>query len=68
MPTAPFTMLATILEANPYLGRLLTGRIQTGTVKVNMPVKAHDPRRATDRARPHHQNSDLPRSGARAGR
>ena len=27
--TAPFTMLATILEANPYLGRLLTGRIQT---------------------------------------
>ena len=37
---APFTMLATILEANPYLGRLLTGRIQTGTVKVNMPYKA----------------------------
>ncbi|HEU0118053.1 MAG TPA: translational GTPase TypA [Alphaproteobacteria bacterium] len=37
--TAPFTMLATILEANPYLGRLLTGRIQTGTVKVNMPIK-----------------------------
>ncbi|MFY9286941.1 MAG: translational GTPase TypA [Alphaproteobacteria bacterium] len=36
---APFTMLATILEANPYLGRLLTGRIQTGTVKVNMPIK-----------------------------
>jgi len=42
--TAPFTMLATILEANPFLGRLLTGRIQTGTVKVNMPIKAmsHD--------------------------
>ncbi|MGB9151581.1 MAG: translational GTPase TypA [Alphaproteobacteria bacterium] len=37
--TAPFTMLATILEANPYLGRLLTGRIQSGTVKVNMPLK-----------------------------
>ena len=37
--TAPFTMLATILEANPYLGRVLTGRIQTGTVKVNMPIK-----------------------------
>jgi len=36
----PFTLLATILEANPYLGRLLTGRIQTGTVKMNMPVKA----------------------------
>lgn len=37
---APFTMLATILEANPYLGRLLTGRIQTGIVKPNMAIKA----------------------------
>ncbi|MFD1627874.1 translational GTPase TypA [Azospirillum griseum] len=37
---APFTMLATTLEANPYLGRILTGRIQTGVVKVNMAVKS----------------------------
>ncbi|PWC37608.1 translational GTPase TypA [Azospirillum sp. TSO35-2] len=37
---APFTMLATTLEANPYLGRILTGRIQTGTVKVNMAIKS----------------------------
>ena len=37
---APFTMLATILEANPYLGRVLTGRIQTGTARANMPIKA----------------------------
>ncbi len=36
----PFSLLATILEANPYLGRLLTGRIQTGTIKPNMPIKA----------------------------
>lgn len=36
---APFTMLATILESNPFLGRLLTGRIQTGTAKVNMTIK-----------------------------
>ncbi len=36
---APFSMLATLLEANPYLGRILTGRVQTGTVKVNMPIK-----------------------------
>jgi GTP-binding protein len=42
-PDSPFTMLATIMEANPYLGRLLTGRIQTGTVKVNMPVKGMSP-------------------------
>ncbi|MEA1677167.1 translational GTPase TypA [Nitrospirillum sp. BR 11163] len=37
---APFTMLATTLEANPYLGRLLTGRIQTGTARANMAIKA----------------------------
>ena len=36
----PFTMLATTLEANPYLGRILTGRIQTGSVKVNMAIKS----------------------------
>jgi GTP-binding protein len=36
----PFAMLATTIEANPYLGRLLTGRIQSGRVKVNNPIKA----------------------------
>jgi GTP-binding protein len=41
--SAPFTLLATILEANPYLGRLLTGRIQTGTVRSNMNIKAMSP-------------------------
>jgi GTP-binding protein len=39
-PEAPFAMLATTLEANPFLGRLLTGRIAAGTVKVNQAVKA----------------------------
>ena len=40
----PFRMLATILEANPYLGRVLTGRISSGTLKPNMAIKAigHD--------------------------
>jgi GTP-binding protein len=37
---APFSMLATTLEADPYLGRVLTGRIHTGTVKLNQQVKA----------------------------
>ncbi|MEI9986000.1 MAG: translational GTPase TypA [Aliidongia sp.] len=37
---APFTMLATTLEADPYLGRVLTGRIMSGTAKVNMPLKS----------------------------
>lgn len=41
--TAPFTLLATILEANPYLGRLLTGRVQSGKVRINMPLKAMSP-------------------------
>ncbi|MBP0579876.1 translational GTPase TypA [Labrys sp. LIt4] len=36
----PFRMLATILEANPYLGRVLTGRISSGTLKPNMAIKA----------------------------
>jgi GTP-binding protein len=39
-PDKPFAMLNVILEANPYLGQLLTGRIQSGTVKTNMSVKA----------------------------
>ena len=39
-PDKPFAMLSVILEANPYLGQLLTGRIQSGTVKTNMQVKA----------------------------
>src|SRR3989338_1612092 len=39
---APFSMLVTTLESDPYLGRILTGRIQSGTARVNMPVKALD--------------------------
>ena len=40
---APFSMLATLIEADQYLGRILTGKIESGTVKVNMPVKAINP-------------------------
>jgi GTP-binding protein len=36
----PFRMLATTLEADPYLGRVLTGRIASGTARLNMAVKA----------------------------
>ena len=35
----PFRLLATILEADPYLGRILTGRITSGSVKPNQSVK-----------------------------
>ena len=36
----PFRMLATTLEADPYLGRLLTGRIEEGTVRAGATLKA----------------------------
>jgi GTP-binding protein len=38
----PFRLLGTILEANPYLGRVITGRISSGTVKPNQSVKVLD--------------------------
>ncbi|MFA7187868.1 MAG: translational GTPase TypA [Alphaproteobacteria bacterium] len=37
---APFRMLATTLEADPYVGRILTGKIESGTVRVGQAVKA----------------------------
>jgi GTP-binding protein len=38
----PFRMLGTILEANPYLGRIVTGRISAGSVKPNQTIKVID--------------------------
>lgn len=37
---APFMMLTTLLSADPYLGRVLTGKIYSGKAKVNMNVKS----------------------------
>ncbi len=39
-PDAPFTMLATLLDRDPYLGRVLTGRVMSGRAKVNMACKS----------------------------
>jgi GTP-binding protein len=36
----PFRLLATTLEADPYLGRLLTGRISSGEIRPNQTIKA----------------------------
>jgi GTP-binding protein len=36
----PFRLLATTLEADPFLGRILTGRIRSGSVKPNQTIKA----------------------------
>ncbi|HVV66158.1 MAG TPA: translational GTPase TypA [Rhizomicrobium sp.] len=38
----PFKMLVTTLEADPYLGRVLTGRIESGAMTVNRVIKALD--------------------------
>jgi GTP-binding protein len=38
----PFRLLGTILEANPYLGRIITGRITSGSVKPNQAFKVLD--------------------------
>tara|TARA_A100000171_G_scaffold51708_1_gene66905 strand:- start:906 stop:2729 length:1824 start_codon:yes stop_codon:yes gene_type:complete len=35
----PFKMLATLLDVDPYLGRILTGRIESGVASLNMPLK-----------------------------
>ena len=35
----PFRMIGTLLEANPYLGRIITGRVTSGTAKPNQTIK-----------------------------
>ncbi len=39
---APFTFLVTLLDRDNFLGRILTGRVTSGTVKVNQPIHALD--------------------------
>ena len=38
----PFSMIVTTREYDSYLGRILTGRIETGAAKINMPIKVMD--------------------------
>ncbi len=38
-PGAPFAMVATILDYDNFLGRVLTGRLEQGRAKLNMPVR-----------------------------
>lgn len=35
----PFRLIGTILEANNFLGRIITGRIASGSIKPNQAVK-----------------------------
>ena len=41
-PEGEFKMLTTLLDRDPFLGRILTGRIESGRLTVNMPIKAID--------------------------
>jgi GTP-binding protein len=41
-PDAEFKMLATLLDRDNFLGRILTGRIESGTLNVNDPIRAVD--------------------------
>jgi GTP-binding protein len=38
----PFKFLVTLLDRDNFLGRILTGKVQSGTVKVNAPIHALD--------------------------
>lgn len=40
---APFGMVSTILESDNFLGRILTGRIEQGRARLNMPVRVLRP-------------------------
>ena len=38
----PFSFLATLLDRDNFMGRVLTGRVQSGRIKVNDPIRALD--------------------------
>ncbi len=37
-----FSFLATLLDRDPFMGRVLTGRVQSGSIKLNDPIHAID--------------------------
>ena len=41
-PDGPFKFLVTLLDRDNFVGRILTGLVASGTVKVNMPIHALD--------------------------
>lgn len=50
-PDKPFRMLATTLESDKFVGRILTGKIQSGSVKVNDAVKVINEHGEVERAK-----------------
>ena len=41
-PSLPFAFLVTLLDRDQFVGRILTGLIAQGTLKLNMPIRAID--------------------------
>ena len=41
-PEAKFSFLATLLDRDNFMGRVLTGRVQSGRIKINDPIHAID--------------------------
>ncbi len=39
----PFRLLVSLLDRDPFVGRMLTGRIASGRLRVNMPIRALGP-------------------------
>ena len=62
----PFRLLGTIIEANHFLGRIVTGRITLGLGEAEPGGEGARPRRQADRAGPRHQSAGVPRPGAPA--
>ena len=64
----PFRMLATLLDRDPFLGRILTGRIESGKLDHQHADQGARRERQPRRGRPRDQGLRLPRARARAGR
>ena len=64
----PAQLLAVLIETDPFLGRLLTGRVECGKPDARHGHPRPVARRQGDRARPDHQGAGLPRPEAPADR
>ncbi len=67
-PDPAFRMLVTTLEADNFLGRILTGRILSGSIKPNTTIKALCRDGTELETDAHHQGAGLPWPRARGAR
>ena len=64
---APFAMLASILDYDNFLGRVLTGRVEQGRARLNMPLKVLRADGSVVETGPPDEAHGLQRAGPRAG-